>query len=43
VQYTSHALGQVKLSKLDDNIFPIPKYNNTPERPIETGNRRKKE
>ncbi|KAI8985218.1 beta-lactamase-like protein [Pilobolus umbonatus] len=31
VQYTSHALIQYKLSKLDDTIFPIPKYNNTPE------------
>ncbi|KAI8883211.1 hypothetical protein K501DRAFT_219648 [Backusella circina FSU 941] len=38
VQYTSHALGQVKLSKLNENIFPIPKYNNTPERAIETVN-----
>ncbi|GAA5814487.1 hypothetical protein MFLAVUS_007984 [Mucor flavus] len=31
VQFTSHALGQVKLSKLNDKIFPIPQYSNIPE------------
>ncbi|KAG1052997.1 hypothetical protein G6F43_004892 [Rhizopus delemar] len=31
VQFTSHALCQVKLSKLDETIFPVPKYSVTPE------------
>ncbi|KAI9487736.1 MAG: hypothetical protein EXX96DRAFT_476335 [Benjaminiella poitrasii] len=31
VQFTSHAIGQVKLSMLNENIFPIPKYSNIPE------------
>ncbi|KAI8971600.1 beta-lactamase-like protein [Mycotypha africana] len=31
VQFRSHALGQVKLSMLNKDIFPIPHYNNTPE------------
>ncbi|KAG0738113.1 hypothetical protein G6F35_006069 [Rhizopus arrhizus] len=31
VQFTSHALCQVKLSKLNETIFPVPKYSVTPE------------
>ncbi|KAI8085970.1 beta-lactamase-like protein [Gilbertella persicaria] len=31
VQFTSHAIGQVKLSMLNPDIFPIPKYNNVPQ------------
>ncbi|KAI9310318.1 beta-lactamase-like protein [Dichotomocladium elegans] len=34
VLYNAHAIGQVKLSQLDDQIFPIPKYNNTPTRSL---------
>ncbi|KAL9541305.1 hypothetical protein PS6_010359 [Mucor atramentarius] len=35
VQFTSHAVGQVKLSMLNENIFPIPKYSNTPLLPLD--------
>ncbi|KAI8142237.1 beta-lactamase-like protein [Fennellomyces sp. T-0311] len=34
VLYRSHAHGQVKLSKLDDEIFPVPKYSNTAARSL---------
>ncbi|CEP15250.1 hypothetical protein [Parasitella parasitica] len=34
VQFTSHAVGQVKLSMLNENIFPIPKYSNSPSLPL---------
>ncbi|OBZ86036.1 Zinc phosphodiesterase ELAC protein 2 [Choanephora cucurbitarum] len=30
VQFTSHAVGQVKLSMLNEKIFPIPQYSNKP-------------
>ncbi|KAG2206524.1 hypothetical protein INT47_008541 [Mucor saturninus] len=30
VQFTSHAIGQVKLNKLNESIFPIPHYSNKP-------------
>ncbi|KAI7908336.1 beta-lactamase-like protein [Cokeromyces recurvatus] len=38
VQFTSHALSQVKLSMLNKDIFPIPKYSNIPELPLEKVN-----
>ncbi|KAI9249682.1 beta-lactamase-like protein [Phascolomyces articulosus] len=34
ILYKSHAHGQVKLSKLDDQIFPVPHYSNTATRTL---------
>ncbi|KAI7875046.1 hypothetical protein K492DRAFT_153101 [Lichtheimia hyalospora FSU 10163] len=35
VLYESHAFGQFKLSHLDREIFPVPKYSNTPRKKLE--------
>lgn len=37
VQFTSHAIGQVKLNKLNESIFPIPFYSNIPEIKLSDG------
>ncbi|RUS30019.1 beta-lactamase-like protein [Jimgerdemannia flammicorona] len=36
ILFTSHAIAQLKLSRLDDRIFPIPQYNNIPLKLLES-------
>ncbi|KAG0178101.1 Zinc phosphodiesterase ELAC protein 2 [Apophysomyces sp. BC1034] len=38
VLFQKHALGQYSLSKLDENIFPIPKYENSPAQTLDQYN-----
>ncbi|ORY95213.1 beta-lactamase-like protein [Syncephalastrum racemosum] len=37
VLFRSHAVSQLKLSQLDDEIFPVPYYNNLPSEPLPEG------
>jgi ribonuclease Z len=36
VLFNSHALSQLKLSKLNDGMFPIPQYSNVPKKTLDT-------
>lgn len=37
VLFRSHAISQLKLSQLNDQVFPIPHYNNLPNKPLPEG------